>query len=106
MKTDPLQTLIDRDMKEVAQQRKKLNSRRLDYDYKRGKAKANSKGVTEDDVNISYEKLEESIQNTGTTMHNVLSNDVEQVAQLAQLVEALITFHKEVMYLFYYLINQ
>ena len=76
--------------------RKKLNGRRLDYDYKRGKLKANSKGVTEDEVNQSYEKLEESIQMAGTSMHNLLSNDVEQVAQLSQFVEAMIRFHREV----------
>ena len=45
-----------------AHHRKKLNGRRLDYDYKRGKLKSGSKGVTEDEVQMSYEKLEESIQ--------------------------------------------
>lgn len=54
--------MIDKDIKEVAHFRKKLNGRRLDYDYKRGKLKSGSKGVTEDEVQASYEKLEESIQ--------------------------------------------
>ena len=59
---DPLQQMVDKDIKEVAHFRKKLNGRRLDYDYKRGKLKAGSKGVTDDEVHASYEKLEESIQ--------------------------------------------
>ena len=59
---DPLQQMMDKDIKEVAHHRKKLNGRRLDYDYKRGKLKSGSKGVTEDEVQMSYEKLEESIQ--------------------------------------------
>jgi len=92
---DPLQQLVDKDIKEVNHHRKKLNGRRLDYDYKRGKMKSNSKGVTEEEVNQSYEKLEESIQMAGTSMHNLLTNDVEQVAQLSQFVESLIKFHKE-----------
>lgn len=92
---DPLQQLVDKDIKEVLHHRKKLNGRRLDYDYKRGKLKANSKGVTEEEVNQSYEKLEDSIQLAGTSMHNLLSNDVEQVAQLSQFVESMIRFHKE-----------
>ena len=54
--------MMDKDIKEVAHHRKKLNGRRLDYDYKRGKLKSGSKGVTEDEVQMSYEKLEESIQ--------------------------------------------
>ena len=54
--------MTDKDIKEVAHFRKKLNGRRLDYDYKRGKLKSGSKGVTDDEVQASYEKLEESIQ--------------------------------------------
>jgi len=92
---DPLQTLIDKDIKDVNHHRKKLNGRRLDYDYKRGKLKQNSKGMTEEEVNQSYEKLEDSIQLAGTSMHNLLSNDVEQVAQLSQFVQSLIRFHQE-----------
>lgn len=93
-----MQQMVDKDIKEVLHHRKKLNGRRLDYDYKRGKLKANSKGMTEDEVNQSYEKLEESIQLAGTSMHTLLSNDVEQVAQLSQYVEAMIRFHKEVVF--------
>lgn len=54
--------MIDKDIKEVNHHRKKLNGRRLDYDYKRGKLKGGSKAVSEDEVQQSYEKLEESIQ--------------------------------------------
>ena len=59
---DPLQQMLDKDMKDVANHRKKLNGRRLDYDYKRSKMNSGSKGVTEHEVQISNEKLEESIK--------------------------------------------
>ena len=65
--------MIDKDIKEVAHFRKKLNGRRLEYDYKRGKLKSGSKGVTDDEVQASYEKLEESIQ-LGTKWLKLLEN--------------------------------
>lgn len=92
---DPLQQMMDKDIKEVAHHRKKLNGRRLDYDYKRGKLKSGSKGVTEDEVQMSYEKLEESIQLAGNSMHTLLSNDVEQVNQLYQFIAAMKRYHEE-----------
>ena len=57
-----MQQMVDKDIKEVMHHRKKLNGRRLDYDYKRGKLKSGSKNVSEEEVQASYEKLEESIQ--------------------------------------------
>jgi len=92
---DPLQQMIDKDIKEVAHFRKKLNGRRLDYDYKRGKLKSGSKGVTDDEVQASYEKLEESIQLAGNSMHTLLSNDIEQVNQLYQFMQAMKRYHEE-----------
>jgi len=92
---DPLQQMVDKDIKEVAHFRKKLNGRRLDYDYKRGKLKAGSKGVTDDEVHASYEKLEESIQLAGNSMHTLLSNDIEQVNQLYQFMQAMKRYHEE-----------
>lgn len=92
---DPLQSLVDKDIKEIKKQREKLHGRRLDYDYRRGKLKQGTKGVTEEQVTQSYEKLEESIQIAGTSMHTCLSNDIEQVAQLSHFVQSLITFHEE-----------
>merc|ERR1712168_913891 len=92
---DPLQQMMDKDIKEVAHHRKRLNGRRLDYDYKRGKLKSGSKGVTEDEVQLSYEKLEESIQLAGNSMHTLLSNDVEQVNQLYQFIAAMKRYHEE-----------
>jgi len=92
---DPLQQMIDKDIKEVNHHRKKLNGRRLDYDYKRGKLKGGSKAVSEDEVQQSYEKLEESIQLAGNSMHTLLSNDIEQVNQLYQFMAAMKRFHEE-----------
>ena len=125
--------MIDKDIKEVAHFRKKLNGRRLDYDYKRGKLKSGSKGVTDDEVHASYEKLEESIQlgthwlkfswhtvevyfkgflfyinlkitsqKAGNSMHTLLSNDIEQVNQLYQFMQAMKRYHEEVWKIFVY----
>merc|ERR1712131_408128 len=44
---------------------------------------------------MSYEKLEESIQLAGNSMHTLLSNDVEQVNQLYQFIAAMKRYHEE-----------
>merc|ERR1739838_1121597 len=70
--------------------RKKLSGRRLDYDYKRKKgAKAQP-----DEIVQAEQKLEESLELADNSMYNLLSGDVEQVSQLAALVEVLVEYHR------------
>jgi len=88
---DPLQQLLDKDIKEVMHHRKKLSGRRLDYDYKR---KRGTK-VPQEEIVQAEQKLEESLELADASMHNLLSADVEQVSQLAALVEAQLEYHRQ-----------
>ncbi|XP_077966542.1 endophilin-A3-like isoform X1 [Styela clava] len=88
---DPLQQLYDKDIKEVMHHRKKLSGRRLDYDYKRKKGGK----VPPDELRQAEEKLQESLDLADSSMFNLLSGDVEQVSQLATLVESQLEFHRQ-----------
>lgn len=88
---DPLQQLLDKDIKEVMHHRKKLSGRRLDYDYKRKKGTK----VPQEEIVQAEQKLEESLELADNSMFNLLSGDVEQVSQLAALVEAQVEYHRQ-----------
>uniref|UniRef100_H3BCG4 SH3 domain containing GRB2 like 3, endophilin A3 n=1 Tax=Latimeria chalumnae TaxID=7897 RepID=H3BCG4_LATCH len=88
---DPLQTLQDKDLKEIMHHLKKLEGRRLDYDYKR---KRQGK-IPDEEVKQAVEKFEESKELAERSMFNFLENDVEQVSQLAILVEVALDYHKQ-----------
>ena len=88
---DPLQQMQNKDLKEVAHHRKKLQGRRLDYDCK----KRNARPGQQDDLFLAEEKLEESKRLAEQAIFNVLENDVEQISQLCALVDAQLTFHRQ-----------
>eukprot|EP00051_Salpingoeca_urceolata_P026635 m.477993 g.477993 ORF g.477993 m.477993 type:complete len:340 (-) comp21007_c0_seq1:292-1311(-) len=91
---EPLKVLMDKDLKEIAKHRKKLEGRRLDFDYKRRKAMAGKTSISEADIKIAEQKLEESKGLSESSMVNLLENDVEQVGQLYSFVEAMLNFHR------------
>ncbi|XP_053127871.1 endophilin-A3 isoform X2 [Hemicordylus capensis] len=87
---DPLQLLQDKDLKEIGHHLKKLEGRRLDYDYKKKRLGK----IPDEEVKQAVEKFEESKELAERSMFNFLENDVEQVSQLLVLVEAALDYHK------------
>ncbi|KAF7692555.1 SH3-domain GRB2-like 1a [Silurus meridionalis] len=88
---DPFQTIVDKDLKDIQHQLKKVEGRRLDYDYKK---KRHGK-IPDEELRMSLEKFHESKEAAEISMHNLLETDVEQVSQLSALVESQLQFHKQ-----------
>ncbi|XP_072519171.1 endophilin-A3b isoform X1 [Salminus brasiliensis] len=88
---DPLQILQDKDLKEIMYHLRKLEGRRLDFDYKkRRKGK-----IADSEIKQALEKFEESKELAERSMFNLIENDVEQVRQLLGLVDAALDYHRQ-----------
>ncbi|XP_036376926.1 SH3-domain GRB2-like 1b isoform X1 [Megalops cyprinoides] len=88
---DPLQGLCDKDLREIQHHLKKLEGRRLDYDYK----KKRQGKIPDEEVRQALEKFHESKEVAETSMYNLLETDIEQVSQLSSLVESQLQYHKQ-----------
>ncbi|XP_030578791.1 SH3 domain containing GRB2 like 2a, endophilin A1 isoform X3 [Archocentrus centrarchus] len=86
---DPLQNLHDKDLREIQHHLKKLEGRRLDFDYK----KKRQGKVTDDEIKQALEKFDDSKEIAEQSMFNLLESDIEQVSQLAALVHAQVEYH-------------
>ncbi|XP_047453013.1 endophilin-A3b [Mugil cephalus] len=86
---DPLQELQETELKEIKLQLKKVNGRRLDFDYKR-RRRGKTRG---DDVQLAWDKFLSSKELAERSMFILLQNDVDQLSPLAALVSALLDFH-------------
>lgn len=75
--------------------RKKLEGRRLDYDFKRRKMPTSQGKITDADIKISEQKMDESKALYECGMLHLLENDVEQVGQLAAFVEATLNMQRQ-----------
>lgn len=88
---EPLYDLQQKDLKEINHHRKKLESRRLDYDYKKGKGAK----VTEEELQTAEDKFIESKQLCYASMMNFMDSDVEHIGQLHAFSEAIRDYHKQ-----------
>ncbi|XP_039188771.1 endophilin-A2 isoform X3 [Crotalus tigris] len=88
---DPLQNLCDKDLKEIQHHLRKLEGRRLDFDYK----KKRQGKIPDEELRQALEKFEESKEVAETSMHNLLETDIEQVSQLSALVDAQLDYHRQ-----------
>ncbi|XP_054623997.1 endophilin-A2-like isoform X1 [Dunckerocampus dactyliophorus] len=87
---DPMQEVVEKDIKDIQQKLKKLEGRRLDYDYK----KKRQGKIQDEEIRQALEKFHESKEMAESSMHNLLETDVEQVTQLSFFVESLLQYHK------------
>ncbi|XP_071317079.1 endophilin-A3b isoform X2 [Trachinotus anak] len=87
---DPLQDLNNTELKEIRFQLKKMNGRRLDFDYKkRRKGK-----VPVEEVRQAWDKFTSSKELAERSMFILLQNDVDRLSHLAAMVTALLDFHR------------
>lgn len=90
---DPFQTIVEKDLKDIQHHLKKLEGRRLDYDYK----KKRQGKIPDEELRQAMEKFHETREVAETSMQDLLDTDVEQVSQLAALVESQLQFHRQSM---------
>ncbi|XP_061895281.1 SH3-domain GRB2-like 1b isoform X2 [Entelurus aequoreus] len=88
---DPLQGFCDKELREIQHHLKKLEGRRLDYDYK----KKRQGKIPEEEIRQALEKFYESKEVAETGMYNLLETDIEQVSQLSCLVECQLQYHRQ-----------
>lgn len=93
----PMRELQEGQFKELLRLKKKLNGRRLDYDYKLRKAESGKSTVTTEDVRMAKGKYEESKTNMANQMMALLDSDLEQVGELAAFVSAYIANTRKVL---------
>ncbi|XP_029355666.1 SH3 domain containing GRB2 like 2a, endophilin A1 isoform X1 [Echeneis naucrates] len=86
---DPMQNFHEKDLKEIQHHLKKMQGRRLDFDYK----KKRQGKLTDDEIKQALEKFDDSKEIAEQSMFNLLESDIEQVSQLAALVHAQVEYH-------------
>ena len=88
---DPLFEMQQKDLKEISQHRKKLESRRLDYDYKKNKGEK----VLAEELQAAEDKFIDSKELCHDSMMNFVENDVEHITQLHAFAEIIHEYHKQ-----------
>jgi endophilin-A len=91
---NPMKDLTENELKEIAKQKKKLEGRRLDLDFKQRKRESGKSTVTDEDLTVAKQKYEDSKISTENAMANLVNNDTEQASQLLAFISAYITCTK------------
>jgi len=89
---DPLNQVLQTDVKENIQiPKKKMNSRRLDYDYK---ISQNDKGkVTAEELQSAEDKFNESLEQTEMGIRSFLQSEEDHISQMMSLVSYMEEYH-------------
>ncbi|XP_048015215.1 endophilin-A3b isoform X2 [Megalobrama amblycephala] len=88
---DPLQSLQQKELKEIGYHLRKLEGRRLDFDYKkRRKGK-----ISDSEIKKAFEKFEESKELAERSMLNLLERDAQRLQHLSGLLGAVIDYHRQ-----------
>lgn len=93
----PMKETHDVKLKELTKQKKKMESRRLDFDYKKRKLESGKTNFTNDDMKQAEEKFEQSKEILTNSMIEFLDNDVEQVSQLQAFIQAYMSMAEQTM---------
>ncbi|XP_075877250.1 endophilin-A2-like isoform X2 [Nelusetta ayraudi] len=88
---DPVQIVVDQNIKDVQHHLKKMEGRRLDYDYK----KKRQGKIPDEEIQVAQEKFNESKELSGKSMVSLLELDVEHVAQLSSFATSLADYHRQ-----------
>ncbi|XP_077066911.1 endophilin-A3b isoform X3 [Siphateles boraxobius] len=87
----PLQSLQHKELKEIEYHLRKLEGRRLDFDYKkRRKGK-----ISDSEMKKALEKFEESKELAERGMFDLLQRDVQWMQHLSGLLGAVIDYHRQ-----------
>lgn len=92
MFVEPIQGYLNADIKEVINHKKKLHSRRLDFDAKR--VAMQKKPELEESYRAAEAKFEESKELTMQGMTALVNGEAQQMSQLLALVDAQKNYHK------------
>lgn len=93
MFVEPINSYIQSDVKEVMAHRKKLHSRRLDFDAKKRDMGKRQDEKSEEAYRIAESKFEETKEITMQGMTGLTNGEAQQVSQLLALVEAQKGYH-------------
>ncbi|KAA0724415.1 Endophilin-A3 Endophilin-3 SH3 domain-containing GRB2-like protein 3 SH3p13 [Triplophysa tibetana] len=88
---DPLQSIQDNELKEIRFHLRKLEGRRLDFDFKkRRKGK-----IANTEIKKALEKFEESKDLAESSMFNLLQKDGVQMQYLSGFISAVLDYHQQ-----------
>lgn len=94
----PVKDVLERDVKEVMKMKKKLDGRRLDYDFRNNKnvkahREAKPQPIPDEEIAVAKDKMDETLNHLDSQMTQLINSEPEHIAQLQQFVQAHIEFY-------------